>query len=274
MDTSALYFISRKRAADLRPLMPMRLRLWTADTRALPPSALQSALAWLDDADRKRAARFVHAADRESFSVAHALLHWALAFHGDVPRSNHRFVRGTYNRPRLDPALVGPDAPHFNLAHARGLVAVVVASANVCVGIDVEQVVPRGMDVMRITRQVFAPAEADWITKGTSSEECWDRFVRIWTIKEALLKATGRGLSVVLKQFVVIAEPPGLQVGLPELAPRGCWRMESWQPVPGAWAALAVDEPREYSIPVERAHLTIGHWAALLAATVPRRGGE
>lgn len=91
------------------------------------------------------------------------------------------------------PYLAGSDTislPAISLSHSRGWVAC-AASMTGPVGIDVE--VPRpGRPIAEIARFAFGPGE-----RRRMAEMGEAGFYRIWTLREALAKATGTGLPLV-----------------------------------------------------------------------------
>lgn len=86
---------------------------------------------------------------------------------------------------------------HFNLSHSGQYI--VCALCNKPVGIDVER--KRKAD-LRIAERYFTPTERHWIL-GAVGDEQNQRFITMWTIKEAYLKCTGRGLTQSLGSFSV-----------------------------------------------------------------------
>jgi 4'-phosphopantetheinyl transferase len=89
-----------------------------------------------------------------------------------------------------------------------GLAAVALVSGT-CIGADIETVEPRDP---ALVRQFFSESEADRL--GTTSGRDADRTVaRLWSAKEAVLKAMGIGLRHDTRDIVVgdeIAAPHGL----------------------------------------------------------------
>ena len=75
---------------------------------------------------------------------------------------------------------------HWSVTHKTEYVGGVVSQAEI--GIDLEKVHPRN------THGLFAKTAADgeWELTGGQS---WDNFHRVWTAKEAVLKAVGTGLK-------------------------------------------------------------------------------
>jgi 4'-phosphopantetheinyl transferase len=82
-------------------------------------------------------------------------------------------------------------AVHVSASHGRGVVAA-AASTDFPVGVDVEAV--RRIPVGDLARRWLRPAEAEWIERREPDERIV-AFLWLWTQKEALGKACGRGLA-------------------------------------------------------------------------------
>ena len=141
----------------------------------------------LDADEARRLAALRDAEARLAFEQAHSLKRRLLSRrHPGVEPGAWRFGCDA----RGKPSLAGASVPglHFNLSHARRAVAVAFASCPV--GVDTERHRPCNRD--RIAAGLFHARERRWI------EGCVDRevaFFRLWTLKEALVKASGRGLT-------------------------------------------------------------------------------
>ncbi len=101
------------------------------------------------------------------------------------------FTRGAYGKPALGlPYQGGLD---FNLTHTDGygLLAVIQAGR---VGIDIEHVKPRA-GITRVIRRIAVEEELNWWQSLPAEEQTW-AFYRLWTIKEAGLKAIGTGMAL------------------------------------------------------------------------------
>lgn len=166
---------------------------------AREPSAPDEAL--LDDDERARSSRFVRSRDRHRFVLAHAALRLFLARCLDIEPATVRYESGADGKPRLGPGL---PALEFNLSHS-GDVAVLAASRNRAVGVDVEQMrdVP---DALSIAETHFSPAEQEAL-RSLAPARRRDAFFRCWTRKEAVIKASGEGLSRALDSFDVDLAP-------------------------------------------------------------------
>lgn len=93
------------------------------------------------------------------------------------------------------PILVAPYSTRplaFNISHARGCIGVVIGAGQDC-GIDIEAV-SSVADSADIRRQILTRDEQRQI-QNTPEDQRNDLLTRLWTLKEAFLKARGDGLS-------------------------------------------------------------------------------
>lgn len=82
-----------------------------------------------------------------------------------------------------------PAGWRLSLSHSHGLSACATSSGG-DVGLDIEPCA-RHPHWQRITRRWFSPLEQEWLL----AEDNPETFLRVWTLKEAWLKATGRGIA-------------------------------------------------------------------------------
>jgi 4'-phosphopantetheinyl transferase len=155
------------------------------------------ALALLDDSERARANRFRAARDRHWYVSHHAFVRRVLGRYLGVAPSALMMRVGTHGKPEL-----APDQPlAFNASRSGGLSVVAVASAPV--GVDIEQVRPID-DALQIADGLFADGERRRLRMLPRSARS-QAFLALWTRKESVVKATGRGLSQPLDAFDVSA---------------------------------------------------------------------
>lgn len=101
-----------------------------------------------------------------------------------------RFEAGEYGRPRL----AGADAGglHFNWSHS-GDEALFAVARGIEPGVDLERLRPRPRALM-IAERYFSHEEAAALAALAPARRD-AAFLQLWTAKEAVLKATGRGLA-------------------------------------------------------------------------------
>ena len=185
----------------------------------------------LSEDERSRAGRFRFEEDRARFVVGRGALRWILASWCSVPTDGLQFRNGKNGKPML----LVPSAPvDFNVSHSGDYVMIGVTSGTEC-GVDIEGVRP-GMDEGLIAGRYFCRREVEWLSQADAG------FVRLWTAKEAVIKALGGGLTIPLCDFDVTGVLEGrtstvtLATGDP--VPRTLWLSEIQAP-PGYAAAVA-----------------------------------
>lgn len=144
-----------------------------------------------------RASRFHFDRDRESFIKAHGALRIILGAYLRVDGATLTFSAGEFGKPRLGADLV--PALEFNLSHSGAWALLAVAVRPV--GIDIEQWNPR-VEFLELARHYFSPSEYA-LLEARTLEHVEEGFFRIWSRKEAYLKATGCGVALGLHHFDV-----------------------------------------------------------------------
>jgi 4'-phosphopantetheinyl transferase len=195
--------------------------------------------ACLDAAERGRAAKFCFQEDRLTYIAAHWLVRNALASVGGRPAADWRFVLEKLGKPRVDPAY-GPPGLQFNLSHTRGLVACAI-SVGPEIGIDVETLAPRRVD-LDVARSCFSPSEVTTLRNAVRDRQPVV-FFRLWTLKEAFIKATGQGLSRPLDSFSFSLDPVSITFHPGEANEAKQWQFFELRPTVRHFLALAVHQP-------------------------------
>jgi 4'-phosphopantetheinyl transferase len=209
----------------------VRLR-WVAP-EAADAATLAAWHATLDGAERAKAARFHFDRDRHAYIAAHALARAMLSEAAPLPPAAWRFATGHAGKPEIDPSL-GLPGLRFNLSHTRGLVACAVASRD-DLGLDVEDLQRREASP-GIAERHFAPAEVALLAAAPQADR-HETFLRIWTLKEAFVKATGDGIGLGLHRFAFTLDPPRLTL---EAGDAAAWRFLQWRPTPRHILAVAL----------------------------------
>jgi 4'-phosphopantetheinyl transferase len=196
-------------------------------------------LAWLSDGERERHARFRFEEDREAYLVAHALTRRALGHVAGVAPNELSFSIGEHGRPEI----AGPSralALRFNLSHTRGLVACGVACGH-DIGVDVERI-DREVALLGVARHVFSEREnAGLLSLSGSAQRL--RFFELWTLKEAYVKAIGKGLAAPLKSISFLPEahdPVAVHFAEQALDDPSAWCFRRHEPGPGHRLAVAL----------------------------------
>jgi 4'-phosphopantetheinyl transferase len=210
------------------------VRVWRIPL-GISGSRLTQARACLASEELERASRFRFEVHRTRYIAAHAAVRRILSRFLGLPPEDVAFGTG----PRGKPFVGGEGGAwlHFNLAHSGDL-ALCAAGRGREVGVDVEQIRPQ-VAAERIPERFFSPREVAAL-RALPIEQQQDAFFRIWTRKEAYIKATGDGLSVPLDSFDVSPGDPPLL-----LTPNDsrAWWLASLDAPSGYVAALVVEGP-------------------------------
>lgn len=206
------------------PPLDIDLYLWPLRGDEAAPSG-----AVLSVEEEARAARFVQPRHAAEFRAARSGLRRVLGDCTGQRPDRLRFHYGPQGKPALD------GGPAFNLSHSGGWAALCVGPAGAELGLDIEAHRPVEPAV---AERFFAPAEIAALA-GLQGTAWVQGFFRLWTRKEALIKALGSGLSCPLDSFDMTAgaEPrlTRLEGGRPEE-----WTMIDLAPGPAMAGALAV----------------------------------
>ena len=143
---------------------------------------LQKALQTISEQRRQQALRFKHEQGQRLCVAAYLLLKRALREQEGI-LENPVFAYGPHGKP----SIVGHPELHFSLSHCKEA-AVCVLSRHP-IGIDVESI-----GRYRETVAHYAMSDAE-VARIEQAEHPDVEFVRLWTMKESLLKLTGEGIN-------------------------------------------------------------------------------
>ena len=188
---------------------PQQLDAWLLST-VVPLAEREIYEDVLSATERQVAARFHFDADRDRSIVARGGLRRILSAYCGVSPQALTFRTDTYGKPSLSGI---PSAPQFNVSHSGD--CVLIGVSLVPCGVDVERSQAR-LSEHSIAERFFCPREVKWLRRNQNG------FLRLWTMKEAVIKAVGRGLSIPLSDVdvtdiaegnasTITLETPGLE---------------------------------------------------------------
>lgn len=131
---------------------------------------------------------------RQRFLLARALLRWQLANRLSTSPEKVVLARSPQDKPCLvqPPAQSLPASVTFNLSHSGEWVAVAIAH-RALIGVDLEHP-HRSRPVAAIAEQFLHPEETRLLMSFPDAVQ-QSMFYRLWTHKEAYLKARGNGIT-------------------------------------------------------------------------------
>ena len=157
-------------------------------TESYSPTEVLSFHQLLSAQEQKKGARFRFEHHRNSYLITHGVLRTILGKYLNLEPVEIEFVSNDFGKPSL-----GDQYPkvYFNLSHSAGL-SVVALSGESEIGVDIEKSDPE-FDFELIAGAHFSKAENRFIDAPVAGSR--ERFYRLWTRKEALLKAIGTGIG-------------------------------------------------------------------------------
>lgn len=179
--------------------MDIGIQVWTIDlTRGADGAALSAD-------EQARAARLVMPDAQRRFIAARAGLREILSRMTGIDAAALTFSVGKHGKPCLTGIA---DTPHFNLAHSGELALCAVADHPV--GVDLERVRPLA-NMPQMAEMSFTDQEraALWSLDEPARIAA---FFRLWTRKEAIMKAHGAGFRLAKSFTVPVALPDAASV--------------------------------------------------------------
>ncbi|MBO9570648.1 MAG: 4'-phosphopantetheinyl transferase superfamily protein [Chitinophagaceae bacterium] len=160
-----------------------------------------AALIKADEAEKSN--RFYHREDAQRYLLSRILCRLLLAKYNALLPQDIEFQKGRFDKPYIKHG-EGMLLPFFNWSHAQNIL--LIAFGNSELGVDVEQI--RDFDVEAVAGVTFNKAEQKFLSEGEMDLE---DFFRLWTRKEAAVKAVGFGLNEELRLFPVLDGPNHLE---------------------------------------------------------------
>ncbi len=124
----------------------------------------------------------------DKYVISHGILRHILGYYTKQYPQDVKFIHNQYGKPFLK----NSSNIHFNMSHSRNMVSYIIA-LNYMVGIDIEMH-DNNLNVLALADLVLTPEEFRYLS-GVDSKEKLELFYHLWTKKESLVKANGKGLT-------------------------------------------------------------------------------
>jgi 4'-phosphopantetheinyl transferase len=231
--------LSWNRSQQHSPLAENDVHIWAANLDQ-PVQRISQLEKILSSDEVNRARQFKFEKDRNRFIAGRGLLRTVLGSYLNAEPAQLDFTYSPRGKPALK-ASSGHGTLHFNVAHSKDLILIAL-TRDCAVGVDVEWIHPIS-DIEDITTRFFTNREAAELM-ALPQDERMTAFFSLWTRKEAYLKATGDGISEMLKDVEISflpEKPPRILAisGNAQAAER--WTLLDLTPASGFAAALAVE---------------------------------
>ena len=165
----------------------------------------ENAFGWLDQSERTRCKKYLPE-PRRHFALCRAALRAILCRELGCPNEVLSFGEGPHGKPFAEVERQASSLD-FSVSHSGrfGLIAYAPAAR---LGIDVEQIIPK-RQLNSLIEAVMGPEERGELSAMPERARL-HQFFRLWTCKEALVKALGTGFSTDISGFQV---PPNIRRG-------------------------------------------------------------
>jgi len=142
----------------------------------------------LSASERERLTRYRNGAAAGRYVITRSLVRSVLGDHLSLPPSEVQISQTDFGKPVVAGAL------HFNVSHSGDLVLLAL-SADRAVGIDVERC--RGVERVSalVARWLTSAEQQDVARRVDGGADLSEAFLRVWSLKEARLKALGVGIA-------------------------------------------------------------------------------
>ena len=173
----------------------------------------------------ERAGKFLQTKHAEQFIIARGMLRLILGRYLQSRPEEILFSYSETGKPKL--AQIATTKLNFNLSHSQGYVLYALGQYSE-LGIDLEYAKDMG-NIKEIARRFFNSQDCEYLETYSNEQEL---FFKLWTAKEAYLKATGQGIAGGLDKVKLTIEQDRFFLERP-------WTVYSFSPQTRYYAALA-----------------------------------
>lgn len=151
---------------------------------------------FLSHDEQTRVDRFKFKKHATDYGITRAVLRCLLARYTQQAPQQIQFTYTQYGKPQL----VYPEQLQFNVSHSGSIVVYAFTWLHP-LGVDVERIAPLNR-LDALIERCFSESDQNYFKQLTHAEKL-KLFFKGWVRKEALLKASGKGLSYPLKKLTV-----------------------------------------------------------------------
>lgn len=185
-------FVLQELPPDLRDIPSPgdgEVSLWHGRIDSFVPSFSEEFLRSLNAEERQRMGRYFFERDQHQFLISRGLLRLLLGRYLSIDAS--RVVLGSekFGKPFLKSRPI-----RFNVAHSENYI-LLGFSMDREIGVDLEKFLPDTNRMLPLVKSICSPREREMVS-NLSPHEAELALTRLWTAKEACLKALGNGLQL------------------------------------------------------------------------------
>lgn len=196
-----------------------KVLVWYADLTQLANFEYSSFLNILDDSEIAANNKLIPYERKIQHAISHLMLRIMLSKVLGIYASDLVFQTTKYGKPVLE--VKRQFCVDFNITHTDGAVACILSQTGK-VGIDMEPAT-KIKDVLLLSRYCLTPREQDFLIHNNDQNNF---FIKLWVLKEAYLKAIGKGLMLSPQQ--VKFDPHTILDVSPKLIPNKNTLYKNW----------------------------------------------
>lgn len=212
-------------------MVPGSVHLWVFDVAMLERSAAENCRDVLSPDEIERAGRFHSPEDRNRFKSGRSIVRGILSHYVGQPPSGIRFRLGRHGKPFLEGSSL-----LVNWSHSGSLWSLAIAESG-AIGVDIEVEANAG-DWAGPASIAFSTNEIAYVIHAQDAERRSRHFLDVWTRKEALFKASGKGLHDEMRAISVI-DAGGKPAAKLDLGAEGWWWLTEFRAAASMAGALA-----------------------------------
>ena len=174
------------------------VHIWSTNLK-LSSGKIEELSTILSPDEKDRANRFYFERDKNRFIIARGTLRKILSRYLNIESKKLQFTYSDRGKPYLQNTSI-----LFNLSHSQDLALYAITRVNL-IGVDLEYLRPIN-DAENLAKRFFSLQEYNLISQLPPQKQ-QETFLKIWTCKEAYLKATGDGLAGSLEKVEISLTP-------------------------------------------------------------------
>ena len=164
---------------------------------------LRKAGSILSPDEKERARKYRFEKDYKLYMAGKIMARTILGKYFNIRPDEVQFRVDEYSRPHL----MYPGKKDFDLNISHSGEYVIAGISDRPIGVDIERIKPVGLDIAGVC---FHDREIKYLF--SDRKKIYENFFRLWTLKEAFIKAVGQGLSYPLKDFYFSMDNKGIKL--------------------------------------------------------------
>ena len=180
---------------------------------------------------------------KHQYLVTRGALRYILtSYESNISPSDWSFINNKHGRPYIENDMSSGEL-FFNISHTDDIILIAISRIEK-LGVDIENV-SKKRNISQIAKNYFSSKEIEAFEE-LPIEEKNDRFFALWTLKEAYVKACGKGLAIPLNAFNYTFNNSSVRIDF----------TSSQKDEPGSWLLwhLSLYQDYRYSIAMGEAH--------------------